>query len=113
MKKNKVEIPRFKPLFGVIEDKSIDEPKTTEIAEVMPQTTGPKVEGESNIDGWISKYIPKDGTDRFVLISPKGEKFACKFYNRVTNDFVGASLLSMYNLKDHYDRNIIPKEEGL
>lgn len=67
---------------------------------------------QSEIDGWISIYQPEDSTDRFVLISPKHERFACKFYNPITNDFVGASLLSMYNLRDHYDRNIIPKEEG-
>lgn len=112
MKKEEIKKPKFKPLFGELPTKSIDKPKTTEIAEVMPQTTGDKVEGESNIDGWISQYIPNAGTDRFVLISPKGERFACKFYNRITNDFVGASMLAMYNLKDHYDRNIIPVEEN-
>lgn len=68
---------------------------------------------KSEVDGWISIYQPEHHTDRFVLISPKNERFACKFYNPITNDFVGASMLSMYNLRDHFDRNIIPKEEGL
>lgn len=73
--------------------------------------TGPEVKGESNIDGYISKYIPDAPTDRFVLITPEGKEFACKFYNRITNDFVGASMLAMYNLRDHFDRTIIPLEE--
>ena len=110
MKKEEIKKPKFKPLFSLGEDNNTDKPKTIEIAKVMPQTTGPEVEGESNIDGWISQYIPSAGTDRFVLISPKGEKYACKFFNPITNDFVGASMLAMYNLRDHYDRNIIPLE---
>lgn len=67
---------------------------------------------KSEIDGWTSIYQPDAATDRFVLISPKNERFACKFYNPIRNDFVGASMLSMYNLKDHFDRNIIPEKEG-
>lgn len=88
------------------EVKIIAEPK-----QVIENTTAVAVRSEA--DGWVSIYQPDAETDRFVLISPKKESFACKFYNRITNDFIGHSMLSMYNLRDHFDRNIIPKEEGL
>lgn len=101
---------KMKPLFGYVEPveevKIIAEPK-----QVIENTTAVAVRSE--IDGWISIYQPEDSSDRFVLISPKHERFACKFYNKVTDDFVGASLLSMYNLKDHFDRSIIPEKESL
>lgn len=100
--------PVARSLFGPMSTK--EEP-TVDLAKVEPVKTGSEVKGESNIDGYISKYIPDAGTDRFVLITPEGKEYACKFYNRVTNDFVGASMLSMYNLRDHFDRTIIPLEE--
>lgn len=84
----------------------------TDLATMEVVKKEPDVVAESNIDGWVSKYIPDAPTDRFVLISPSGERFACKFYNPITKDFVGASLLSMYNLRDHFDRKIIPAKEG-
>lgn len=88
------------------EVKIIAEPKR-----VIENTTAIAIRSEK--DGWISLYQTNADTDRFVLISPKKERFACKFYNKENDDFVGCSLLSIYNLKEHFDRNIIPKEEGL
>lgn len=116
--KKKME-PKFKPksLFGNPNPAVIivNEPKEIEI---IAEPTN-VVEGKTAIvkksekDGWISIYQPDDSSDRFVLISPKNERFACKFYNPIRKDFVGASMLSMYNLRDHFDRNIIPEDEGL
>ena len=104
--------PRFKPksLFGN-PNPAVIVVKEPELKEsVVKKDTIVK---ESNIDGWVSQYIPNADTDRFVLISPKNERFACKFYNPIRKDFVGASMLSMYNLRDHFDRSIIPEDEGL
>ena len=101
--------PKMKPLFGnatpAKEVKIIAEPK-----HVIENATAVAVRSE--VDGWVSIYQPDAPTDRFVLISPKNERFACKFYNPITNDFIGSSMLAMYNLLDHFDRNIIPKDEG-
>lgn len=103
---------KFKPipLFGISNIKKEEEEPVLVSRTISPEISTVKVEAESNRGGWISQYIPNDITDRFILISPKGERFACKFYNTITNDFIGASLLAMYNLKEHYDRDIIPKE---
>lgn len=60
-------------------------------------------------DGWTSIYDPNNENERFVLISPKDEKFSCKFYHRDADDFIGPSLNAMYSLYVHYDRNIIPE----
>lgn len=97
-----------RPLFGPAPTK---EEIVIDLTKKEPIKTGPEVKGESNIDGYISKYIPDASTDRFILITPDGKEYACKFYNRITNDFVGASMLAMYHLKDHFDRTIIPLEE--
>ena len=101
--------PKMKPLFGnvtsVKEVKIIAEPK-----QVIENTTAVAVRSE--VDGWVSIYQPDAPTDRFVLIGPEKERFSCKFYNPITNDFIGSSMLAMYNLRDHFDRNIIPKDEG-
>lgn len=110
MKKEKIE-PRFKQrkLFdrGPVEEvKIIAEP-------TKPVENKTAIVKQSEIDGWTSIYQPEDGTDRFVLISPKGERFACKFYNRPTDDFIGASFMSMVSLREHFDRSIIPVEVGL
>lgn len=101
MKKEKIE-PRF------IQRKLFD---TTPIQETKA-TIEPveEVIDKSVIDGWTSIYQKDDSTDRFVLLSPSGERYACKFYNRITNDFIGASFLAMVNLKEHFDRSIIPNE---
>lgn len=95
-----------RPLFGPTPVKE----ETVDLAKVAPVKKSPEVEAESNIDGYISKYIPKAPMDRFILIAPDGKEYACKFYNRDTNTFIGASMLSMYNLNDHFDRNILPME---
>lgn len=111
MNKKDIKIPKARPLFGP--GSKIEEVKIPEVE--IPTVEIPKVIGnivESEIDGWKSQYAPDEPTDRFILISPDNERFACKFYNRITNDFVGSSMLSMYNLRDHYDRSIIPDEEG-
>lgn len=116
--KKKME-PKFKPksLFGnpnpaVI---MVNEPKEIKIVAEPKNIVEDMVAivKKSEIDGWISIYQPDHHTDRFVLISPKNERFACKFYNPIRNDFVGHSMLSMYNLRDHFDRSIIPEDEGL
>lgn len=104
MKKEKIE-PRFiqRKLFDttpIQETKAIIEP----VEEVIDK---------SIIDGWTSIYQKDDSTDRFVLLSPSGERYACKFYNRITNDFIGASFLAMVNLKEHFDRSIISEKEGI
>lgn len=63
---------------------------------------------KSIIDGFESIHEPEANTDRFILINHNtGERFACKFYNKDRDDFVGASCLAMYNLKDHFDRKVI------
>lgn len=104
MIKEKIE-PRFiqRKLFDTIpiqETKAIIEP----VEEVIDKSV---------IDGWTSIYQKDDSTDRFVLLSPSGERYACKFYNRITNDFIGASFLAMVNLKEHFDRSIISEKEGI
>lgn len=104
MKKEKIE-PRFiqRKLFDttpIQETKAIIEP----VEEVIDKSV---------IDGWTSIYQKGDSTDRFVLLSPSGERYACKFYNRITNDFIGASFLAMVNLKEHFDRSIISEKEGI
>lgn len=104
MKKEKIE-PRFiqRKLFDttpIQETKAIIEP----VEEVIDKSV---------IDGWTSIYQKDDSTDRFVLLSPSGERYACKFYNRITNDFIGASFLAMVNLKEHFDRSIISEKEGI
>lgn len=111
MNKKDIKIPKARPLFGP--GSKMEEVKIPEVE--IPAVEIPKVISnivESEIDGWKSQYAPDEPTDRFILISPNNERFVCKFYNRITNDFVGASMLSMYNLRDHYDRSIIPDDEG-
>lgn len=103
MKKEKIE-PRFiqRKLFDTTpleETKTIIEP----VEEVVDKSV---------IDGWTSIYQQDDSNDRFVLLSPNGERYSCKFYNKVTNDFVSASFMSMVMLNEHFDRGIIPNEEG-
>lgn len=97
-------------LFETYSSKQKQEVKKEEPKIEIPKKKELNVFSESNIDGWISQYIPEAPTDRYVVYSPKGEKFACKFYNKDRNDFIGSSLLSMYNLNDHFDRNILPEE---
>lgn len=63
-------------------------------------------------NNWISVYQPDVGTDRFLLISPEGKSYACKFYNRKKDKFLGASLIAMYALNEFFDRSIIPRTEG-
>ena len=59
-------------------------------------------------EGFESIHDPEASSDRFVLINHNtGERFACKFYNEDRDDFVGASMLAMYNLKEHFDRSVI------
>ena len=104
MKKEKIE-PRFiqRKLFDttpIQETKAIIEP----VEEVIDKSV---------IDGWTSIYQKDDSTDRFVLLSPTGERYACKFYNKVTDDFVGASFMSMVMLNEHFDRSIISGKEGI
>lgn len=93
------------PLFAapVKEVKIIAEPK-----KVINDTVA--IVKQSEVNGWISIYQPDAPTDRFVLISPTKERFACKFYNREKDDFVGQSLLSIYRLREHFDRSIITEE---
>ena len=104
MKKEKIE-PRF------IQRKLFD---TTPIQETKV-IYGPveTVIDKSVIDGWTSIYQEDDSADRFVLLSPSGERYACKFYNRITNDFIGASFLAMVMLNEHFDRSIISGKEGI
>lgn len=85
-------------------------PKPVETPKVENTST---IASRSEIDGWVSIYQPVDGSDRFVLITPKGEKYTCKFYNSESDSFIGQSALAMYNLKEHFDRNIIPKDVSL
>lgn len=94
------------PIIVVNEPKIIVEPKNIIEDKVA-------IVKQSEIDGWISIYQPDAANDRFVLLSPDGKRFACKFYRRLENEFIGQSLLSMYSLKEHFDRTIIPEEEGL
>ncbi|MGM9543567.1 MAG: hypothetical protein ACI3T9_01155 [Romboutsia timonensis] len=97
-------------LFETYSHKSKEVKIIAEPKQVIENTTAVAVRSET--DGWVSIYQPDAETDRFVLISPKHKRFACKFYNRNNDDFVGCSLLSIYNLREHFDRNIIPKEVG-
>ena len=97
-------------LFETYSSKQKQEVKKEEPKIEAPKKKELNIVSESNIDGWISQYIPEATIDRYVLQSPKGERFSCKFYIKDRNDFIGSSLLAMYNLNDHFDRNILPKE---
>lgn len=98
----------LRPLFSL---NSKD--KEPEIINNIEETKTLAIEAESSQCGWISRYVPSEHTDRFQLISPEDTKYACKFYNKDTDDFVGASLMAMYMLRDHFDRSIIPVDENL
>lgn len=87
-----------KALFG--------NPKSTIIIVNEPKVLN-KEPIRSEINGWVSIYEPNAEKDRFVLISITNFKYACKFYDKDKDSFIGDSLLSMYMLKDHYDRSII------
>lgn len=94
-------------LFAITTNKPeiIAEPK-----QVVVDATSTVVRSVTN--NWISAYQPDVGTDRFLLISPEGKTYACKFYNRETDKFLGASLIAMYALNEFFDRSIIPGTEG-
>lgn len=104
MRKEKIE-PRF------IQRKLFDTTPTQETKAIIEPVE--EVIDKSVIDGWTSIYQKDDSTDRFVLLSPSGERYACKFYNRITNDFIGASFLAMVMLNEHFDRSIISGKEGI
>lgn len=104
MKKEKIE-PRF------IQRKLFDTTPTQETKVIIEPVE--EVIDKSVIDGWTSIYQKDDSTDRFVLLSPSGERYACKFYNKVTDDFISASFMSMVMLNEHFDRSIISEKEGI
>lgn len=98
-------MPSRRPLFSVGVEKPMESQKVKEEPIIYIDK-----DKKSNINEIISEYHPDAGTDRFVLLKD-GQRYACKFYFKERDKFIGASCLSMYMLNDYYDRSILPDYE--
>ena len=98
-------MPSRRPLFSV----GVAKPTQNQKIDKEPIIYIDK-DKKSNINEIISEYHPDAGTDRFVLLKD-GERYACKFYYKSEDEFVGAGCLAMYMLNNFYDRSILPDYE--
>ena len=66
-----------------------------------------KESSEGNI---FSRYCPNEAEKRFIVVKD-GKEYYTKFYNKEKDEFIGASLLAMYNCNEYFDRSLLPEHE--